>query len=220
MSCPSGRFREVGPTNTAPEAHTNVCRIQRSCRAGEWTVSVGTVKTDTGCEACPAGRARASAPRDKVSVETASSCTACTGTSEYADERGLTQCKACVAGHFGVVVSGSLAEGGHTACDDDTCERLTDLPANSEVDTSKCADHGRHNGAVADTCALVCKPGFFSSSVNAAFTCAPDSKASTASYQGGAITCTGALVCYVEGWYSGGDGSLLFLLALAHHGVH
>ena len=142
-----------------------------------------------------------SAPRDKVSVETASSCTACTGASEYSDASGLTQCKACVAGHFGVVVSGSLAEGGHTACDDDTCERPTELPANSEVVPSKCPDHGKHTGAVADTCAVECKPGFFSSSASTAFTCALDGKASTASYQGGAITCTGVFACYVEGWY-------------------
>ena len=168
---------------------------------------MGTVEKDTGCEACAAGTARPSAPRDKATVETASSCPACIGASEYSDERGLTQCKACSAGHFGVVVSGSNAAGGHKACDDDTCERPTNLPANSVVVTSKCNEHGKHTGAVADTCALSCKLGFFSSGSSRPFTCMADGQASTASYQGGAITCTGGLACAF-----GGVGSLRLLL--------
>jgi hypothetical protein len=191
VSCSTGRFRKVGPTAKTPEIEANVCLAHRTCRAGEWTVSVGTVEKDTGCEVCGAGTARPSAPRDKVTVETRSSCPACTGTSKYSDESGLKECKACSAGHFGVVVARSKAEGGHTACDDDTCERPTNLPANSVVVASKCLDHGKHTGAVADTCTLSCKPGFFSSASSSPFTCAPDGKASTASYQGGAITCTG-----------------------------
>ena len=191
--CSSGRFRKVGPTVKTPEVEAHVCLVHRSCQAGEWTVSAGTVVEDTGCQACAAGTARPSAPRDKTTVETPRSCPACTGASEYSDERGLRACKACSAGHFGVVMGSQDAKGGHTACDDATCERPTHLPANSIVVAGKCPDHGTHTGSTADTCTLTCLPGFYSSASSRPFTCAPDSKASAA-YQGGAITCTGALL--------------------------
>ena len=193
-SCSTGRFREVGPTAKTPESETKVCLEHRNCKAGEWTVSAGTPKEDTGCEACPAGTARPKAPLDKTTVEKKSSCPSCSGTSEYSDESGLTACKVCSAGHYGVVVSRSAAEGGHKACDDDTCERPTDLPANSAIVPGKCPEHGKHTGDVADTCTLTCKSGFFSSASTSPFTCAPDGKKSTASYQGGAITCRGELI--------------------------
>ena len=193
-SCSSGRFRKVAPTGKASEVEANVCVAHRRCRAGEWTVSVGTAKRDTGCEACPAGTARPSAPSNKTTVETASSsCPACTGASEYSDERGLKKCKTCAAGHFGVDASGSESKGGHTACDDDTCERPTRLPANAVLVVSKCPAHGKHGAAgdAADTCTLACAAGFYSTGSSTPFTCAADGAASTASYQGGAITCRG-----------------------------
>ena len=169
-----------------------MCVTHRSCQAGEWTVSTGTVEKDTGCEACPAGTARPSAPGDKVSVETASSCPACTGASEYSDESGLKACKACSAGHFGVVVSGSNADGGHEACDDGTCARPTHLPANSMVVEEACPERGEHgNDADADKCALACKAGFYSVGAGTPFTCAPDGETTTASYQGGTLSCAG-----------------------------
>ena len=192
--CSPGRFRKVGPTVKTAEMEAHVCLSHRSCQAGEWIVSVGTVQRDTGCQTCSAGTARPSAPRDKTTAEKASSCPACTGSSEYSDERGLKVCKSCSAGHFGVVAAGSEADGGHTACDDDTCERPTHLPANSAAVAGKCPDQGKHTGMAADTCTLTCKPGFFSSAARRPFTCAPDGTASTASYQGGAITCTGELL--------------------------
>ena len=90
-------------------------------------------------------------------------------------------------------MASSGAEGGHTACDDDTCERPTHLPANSVVVADKCPDHGKHTGNTADICTLSCKPDFYSYASSRPYTCAPDSKISAA-YQGGAITCTGELI--------------------------
>ena len=100
-----------------------------------------------------------------------------------------------------MVTPGSAAEGGHTACDDDTCERPTKLPANSVVLDSKCPDHGKQKSTTgtvgsqnASTCMLSCKDGLYSSGVNKPFTCLADNQLTTASYQGGTITCTGECV--------------------------
>ena len=122
--------------------------------------------------------------------------TACSEKSAYSDEVGLTQCKKCPIGHFGVIAAGSNGEGGHKACDDDTCERPTTLPVNSVVDGSKCPDNGKQQ---VSTCTLVCKAGFYSSASSAPFTCLADDKSTTASYQGGKITCTGESILLV--WF-------------------
>ena len=153
---------------------------------------------------CPRGTARAKAPTNNTVLETPSSCPSCVNASVYSDDSGLLECKQCPAGHFGVIKSGSKADGGHKACDDDTCELPTELPANSMLVLSQCPDHGKHaskNGA--DTCLLSCKPGFYSSSTQAPFKCAPDGKSTKASYQGGAITCTGLHV--TRCWMCFGD---------------
>ena len=192
--CSTGRFRPVAPSAKAAEVEAEVCLAHRNCQAGEWTAAAGTVDKDTSCQACAVGTARALAPRDKVTVETASSCTPCTGASEYSDERGLTACKTCPIGHFGVVMVSSKAEGAHRACDGATCERPTHLPANSAVVPWQCPNHGKHTGKMPDTCTLTCKPGFYSSSLNRRFTCTQDGMGS-ASYHGGAITCTGEALC-------------------------
>ena len=155
---------------------------------------MGTAISDTACEACAAGRARPLAPRDKTTVETETTCPPCTGIGEYSDERGLKACKSCAAGHFGVVAAGSDAEGAHTACDDNTCAKPTQLPANSMVVEGKCPSSGRHTGSTPDTCTLSCKPGFYSSGSSRPCTCAPDGTALTASYQGCDIECTGELL--------------------------
>jgi len=166
---------------------------------GEWTKAEGTTKADTQCSACGSGRYRGSASKGKVKEIEAAVCTGCVTKSLYSDEAGLGECKKCPSGHFGVVTSGSDAEGGHTACDDDTCERPTKLPANSVVVDSKCPEHGKQkntrgtDGASqkASTCVLSCKDGFYSSGVNKPFACLADDELTTASYQGGTITCIG-----------------------------
>ena len=133
-------------------------------------------------------------------------CETCKGKSVYSDEAGLAQCKKCPGGHFGVVAPGSNAEGGHTACDGNTCERPTKLPANSVVLDSKCPDHGKQKNTTgtvgsqnASTCMLSCKDGFYSSGVKKPFTCLADDELTTASYQGGTITCTGEYVDMIDG---------------------
>ena len=122
------------------------------------------------------------APGDKTTVETASSCPPCTGLSEYSDEAGLKKCKSCPAGHFGVEevqilsrrsLRNAKAEGPHTTCDDNTCEKPTELPSNSVVVDDECPDRGKHTGTP-DTCTLTCKPGFYSSASNRPCTCAID----------------------------------------------
>ena len=160
----------------------------QTCKAGEWTHTVGTATTDTACSKCPSGTARPNAPANSRTAETASSCSACVDKSRYSDEEGLTQCKKCPSGHFGVVAAGSKAEGGHKACDADTCDRPTSLPANALVVGSKCPDHGKHK----QTCTLSCKNGFYPSA-STTLTCVPDGNATTASYQG-KVTCTGTCV--------------------------
>ena len=203
-----------------------MCFPHKICAAGQFTKTVGTVTKDTECVNCDAGTWRAVDPKtskpsemkDAVCkahkncgpgqrIRTAGSltkdteCASCTGASEYSDESGLKKCKTCSVGYFGVVVKGSTAEGGHTACDDDACERPTNLPANSMFVPSKCPDHGKHTGKVADSCTLSCKGGFFSIASSTPYKCAPDSDATTASYQGGAITCKGECISWVEGRY-------------------
>ena len=180
-----------------------MCRPHSACKAGEWTSALGTATADTGCTSCSPGTARTTAPATNTVLETASACPLCDDPRFYSDASGLLNCKRCPAGHFGVVQSGANAAGGHTACDDDTCELPQNLPTNSMLVTSQCPDHGRHGTAGhthsnqtshtgADICVLQCKPGFYSSSpVITPFTCAPDGQTTTASYQGGAITCTG-----------------------------
>ena len=175
-----------------------MCVQHKTCKAGEWTSTVGTASADTQCTKCPRGTARAKAPTSNTVLEAPSSCPSCVNASVYSDDSGLLECKQCPAGHFGVIKSGSKADGGHKACDDDTCELPTELPANSMLVLSQCPDHGKHaskNGA--DTCLLSCKPGFYSSSTQAPFKCAPDGESTKASYQGGAITCTGLHVARV-----------------------
>ena len=180
--CSAGRFREKAPTdNKAVEEESVVCQPHKTCPAGKRVLSLGTAVKDTSCTPCAPGTARSSS-------QPATSCPPCTGKSEYSDLSGLDKCRTCPVGHFGVVVAGSKADGGHKACDDDKCERPTLLPANSMIVISKCSDRGSQ---ITSNCSLTCKPGFYSSGTNTPFTCAPDGKASTASYQGGAITCTG-----------------------------
>ena len=201
-ACSTGRFRATAPTGKTKETETDVCISHQTCKAGQWTSAVGSSVKDTTCTGCPSGTARAKAPTSNTAVETVSSCTACDDKSVYSDEVGLTQCKTCPNGHFGVLAPGSDAEGGHKACDDDTCERPTNLPAKSVVLGPKCPEHGkqkRMRGTVtsqeASTCTLSCKGGYYSSAVSTPFTCLADDKATTASYQGGKITCTGVCVC-------------------------
>ena len=188
--CSSGRFRNVAPSARTPEIEAHVCLEHRTCQAGEWTVTTGTVDEDTGCIPCAVGTARPSAPHDKTTIESASSCAPCTGTSEYSDERGLTACKTCPTGYFGVVMVSSPATGGHRTCNEATCKRPTNLPANSAVIAWKCPDHGKHTGMMPDTCTLTCKPGFYSSASSHPFTCTKHGERSAA-YQRGSITCTG-----------------------------
>ena len=187
------------------DTHSNVGH--KTCAAGEWTSTVGTASADTQCTRCPPGTARPKAPASNTVLEAPSSCPSCVAASLYSDNSGLRQCKQCPAGHFGVIESGSKAEGGHKACDDDTCELPTALPANSMLVNSQCPQHGKHvskNGA--DTCLLSCKPGFYSSSTKTPFKCAPDGKSTKASYQGGAITCTGL---HLARWMCFGDRAVV-----------
>ena len=190
-ACSEGRFRADAPQLKTLETEGDVCKIHNTCKAGEWTSAVGTRVTDTTCTPCATGTARATAPSGNAVVETASSCTACAEKSMYSDVVGLVQCKKCPDGHFGVLAAGSTAEGGHKACDDDTCERPPTLPAKSIVVLSKCPEHGKHTAEDTATCTLSCQAGFYSSATNTPFTCLPDAKSTTASYQGGGITCTG-----------------------------
>ena len=202
-ACGTGLFRATAPTGKVKETRNTVCIVHQTCKAGEWTSAIGSSVRDTTCTGCPSGTARAQAPSGSTAVERVSiSCTACVDKSLYSDEVGLTQCKTCPNGHYGVTVPGSDAEGGHKACDDDTCERPTSLPANSVVGAgAKCPEHGkqkRMRGTVtsqaASTCALSCKEGYYSITVSTPFTCLADDKATTASYQGGKITCAGESV--------------------------
>ena len=199
-SCSAGSFRSTAPKSKTKEDEKSVCIVHKTCKAGEWTEAVGTPVKDTTCVKCPAGTARAKAPTNSTSVETASSCTPCAANSAYSDEAGLAECKTCPNGRFGVVAAGSKGEGGHKACEADTCERPTSLPANSVVVSDKCPEHGKQKEMLgtatvkaASTCTLSCKVGFYSSAASTPFTCLPDGKSTTASYQGGAITCTGGL---------------------------
>ena len=86
------------------------------------------------------------------------------------------------------------------------CERPKSLPANSVLVVSKCPEHGKQQEGTsqpASTCALACKNGFHSSADSTPFKCLADGKSTTASYQGGKITCTGGdvvvwfCVCYI-----------------------
>ena len=186
--CHEGYFRVKAPKVNTKEREIEVCMPHRKCNAGEWTQAVGTPTTDTTCAKCPSGTARPKPPVNSHTAETASACSACIAKSVYSDEEGLAQCKQCPSGHFGVVATGSKAEGGHKACDDDTCERPTLLPANAVVVRSKCPNHGKHK----QTCTLSCTTGFYSSA-GTTLTCSPDGKTTTASYQG-KVTCTGMCV--------------------------
>ena len=207
-ACSSGRFRSEAATRSEPEEESSVCLAHKTCAAGEWTEVVGTATKNTVCTGCPFGTARPEAPTNRTAVEAASSCEPCSGKSVYSDEVGLAQCKTCPSGHFGVIAAGSDAEGGHKACDDDTCERPTNLPANAVVVGSECPEHGKQvlktafgvTTRKASTCALSCEDGFYSSDVNTPFTCLADGESTTASFQGGNITCTGECVgvrCFV-----------------------
>ena len=198
--CSSGRFRKDGPTAKTPEVEDKVCLPHGGCQAGEWTNAVGTAERDTGCVPCAAGRVRGVPPADKTTIETARSCPPCTGIRKYSDEPGLKKCKSCSAGRFGVVAANPKSLGPHTACNDNTCEKPTRLPPNSVVVDAECPDPGSHIGNTPDTCRLSCKSGFYAKPASSQpCTCAPDGKASTASYQGCVIVCTGELldVCYV-----------------------
>ena len=204
-ACSSGRFRASAPKGKAKEIETEVCKAHRACKVGQWTTAVGTKSKDTICTDCPTGTARATAPAGASTVETVATCKACVDRSMYSDDSGLEQCKKCPSGHFGVTTAGSNAGGGHTACDDDTCERPTKLPANSVLVDSKCPEHGKQkktSGTVisqnASTCTLSCKDGFYSSGVIKSFTCLADNELTTASYQGGTITCTGECVSVID----------------------
>ena len=191
--CEDGHFRATAPSAKTKETEDKCIRHQ-ICKAGQWTSAVGTRVTDTVCTGCAAGTARAKAPASSTPLESASSCTACAEKSVYSDEVGLTQCKKCPIGHFGVIVAGSNGEGGHKACDDDTCERPTSLPANSVLVGSKCPEHGKQQRGTwqaASNCTLSCATGFYSSASSTPFKCLPDGESTTASYQGGKITCTG-----------------------------
>ena len=208
QTCSKGRFRSTSPTTGKAETEDDVCQVHKTCAAGEWTGAKGTPGSDTKCKACSAGRYRGSAPDGKSKEVENEVCEGCAGESMYSDQAGLTQCKKCPNGHFGVVTSGSDADGGHTACDDDTCERPTKLPANSVVVDSNCPDHGKQKNTHdtdassqnASTCVLSCKDGFYSSGVNKPFTCLADDDLTTASYQGGNITCAGKCV-YMFVWH-------------------
>ena len=204
--CKDGHFRDTAPSAKTKETEDKCIRHQ-ICKAGHWTSAVGTRVKDTVCTGCAAGTARAKAPTSSKQKETASSCTPCAEKSVYSDEVGLTQCKKCPIGHFGVIAAGSKGEGGHKACDDDTCERPTSLPANSVVVGSKCPQHGKQQDGTAQaasTCTLSCQAGFYSSASSTPFKCLADGTSTTASYQGGKITCTGenvlvvwSCVCYI-----------------------
>ena len=217
--CDTGRFRANAPTDNTAENRTSVCMVHKRCRAGEWTSAVGTSSSDVQCTPCVPGTARALAPPNNTVLETASDCPPCLDPSLYADEAGLSACKGCPRGHFGVVEArargppghfsvldpharggGSRGGGGHKACEDDACERPTDLPAHAILVKSQCPDHGKQAATGrADTCVLACEPGYYSSSTETPFECAPNGNTTQASYQGGAITCTGRcalrLVC-------------------------
>ena len=204
--CEDGHFRATAPSAKTKETEDKCIRHQ-ICKAGQWTSAVGTRVKDTVCTGCAAGTARAKAPASSTPLESASSCTACAEKSVYSDEVGLAQCKKCPIGHFGVIVTGSNGEGGHKACDDDTCERPTSLPANSVLVGSKCPEHGKQQRGTwqaASNCTLSCATGFYSSASSTPFKCLPDGESTTASYQGGQITCTGehvllvwSCVCYI-----------------------
>ena len=204
-ACTSGRYRGSASEAKSREVETQVCKPHTTCKQGQWTAVVGTTLKDTICKDCPTGTARNTKPANASTAETAAVCKACAGKSIYSDEAGLAQCKKCPSGHFGVVTSGSDADGGHTACDDDTCERPTKLPGNSVVVDSKCPEHGKQKNTRgtnassqnASTCVLSCKDGFYSSGVNKPFTCLADDDLSTASYQGGNITCTAGTLFFI-----------------------
>ena len=203
-ACEKGTFRAEAPVDKKVEDGESVCVAHKTCKAGEWTEAVGTPVKDTTCVKCPAGTARAKAPTSSSALEAVSSCTPCADKSLYSDEAGLAVCKACPDGHFGVIEAGSTGAGGHKACEADTCERPTSLPANSVVVSDKCPEHGKQKEMLgtatvkaASTCTLSCAAGFYSSATSSPFTCLPDGKSTTASYQGGAITCTGALRWFV-----------------------
>ena len=192
-ACSTGRFRAKAATDNAAEKENDVCVVRKTCKAGEWTSALGTPSTDTKCRSCAPGTARALAPTSNAVLESAAACPACVHEHLYSDESGLLKCKQCPPGHFGVTEIGSKDAGGHKACDDDTCELPTVLPTNSMLVFSKCPKHGKQHSSQnpADTCTLSCKPGFYSSSSETPFKCAPDGKTTKASYQGGVITCTG-----------------------------
>ena len=179
-----GNGKECADVNECAKDVDNDCHAQATCtnKEGNYTC------------ACKAGF-----------IGDGNECEACADKSVYSDEVGLARCKKCPSGHFGVITAGSKAEGGHTACDDDTCERPTKLPANSVLVDSKCPEHGKQkktSGTVisqnASTCTLSCKDGFYSSGVIKSFTCLADNELTTASYQGGTITCTGECVSVID----------------------
>ena len=111
----------------------------------------------------------------------------------YADESGLRACKQCADGFRGVVLSTSdstmNASAAHVACDDDKCERPSQVPANAVFIAAECPDHGEHSGDSASECALSCGEGYYSSGAYVPFRCEPDAGSVRASYQGGTITC-------------------------------
>ena len=212
-ACNKGYFRSTAPKGNTKEREAGVCIAHKTCKAGEWTKAVGTATTDTTCAKCASGTARPKAPANSLTAETASACSACVGKAMYSDEEGLAQCKQCPGGHFGVVAAGSKAAGGHKACDDATCERPTSLPANAMVVGSQCPGHGKHK----QICMMSCKDGFHSSASNTPFTCAPDGQATTASYQGGNIVCSGAV--YVAPHCGIDDLLLCWLWPICMHAV-
>ena len=120
-------------------------------------------------------------------------CKACTQPSRYSDGVGSAQCKQCPSGHYGATASGSNAKDGHTVCVRSTCRRPERLPMNSVILESKCPENGEQESTStfqnASRCTLSCTHGFDSIGEIRPFICLADDNSTTASYQGGAITC-------------------------------
>ena len=158
---------------------------------GRFTKIGGTQISDPTCLPCPVGFYKDSESLSSLSVD---SCQPCNGTTLYADEAGLTACKTCADGFRGVAVAANGSSAGlraaHVACDDDKCERPSQLPAHAVVVEAQCPEHGEHGGEAASECEMSCEDGYYSSAEYAPFACKPDAGSVRASYQGGAITCT------------------------------
>ena len=121
-------------------------------------------------------------------------CQACTEESRYSDEVGSAQCKQCPSGHYGVTAAGSDGKGGHEACARSTCRQPGSLPPNSVILETSCPENGEQELSStfqnASRCTLSCKHGFYASGDIKPFICLADDSSTTASYQGGTITCT------------------------------